>query len=1190
MYLKTVELLGFKSFTEKTVIKLNQGISCIVGPNGSGKSNIADAIRWVLGEQSARSLRGQKMEDVIFSGSNSRKAVGMAEVVLTLDNSDGSLPLEYTEVAICRRTYRSGESEYLINGNQCRLKDIQELFVDSGVGNGGIALIGQGRVHEIVTMKPEERRSLIEEAAGIVRYRNRKRTALKKLADTERNLERIGDIINELGDRVEPLAEQAVKAEKYLAMTNEADKLEVNLLVQVMTENKDKLDKLALSSSETKDKLLQIRTDKSKNDTLTEELKSKLAQEEILLAEAQKLHFDLLSRKERAEANLELLNAKKATAAENIGRISQDIADLLNRDDGFVSQVNNIEQEKDELAVNIEQQKTEIESEIKLQEEAKAYLDELSAQIDLSKNEAFEEASQLANSRNELNYQLQDMANMDTKLQALSCEIKEIEENSRTNDELKNRYEERLQTIAADVKNNNAAIAELDAASKAREAEIQALAEKEVMARYQLNSAQSRLNMLQELESNYDGYYPGVKAVLQAQARKEKAAAGTVGVIAELIKVEEKYGMAVEVALGANLQNVVTVDDTAAKAAISYLKKNKLGRATFLPLANIMPKTNPNFAKVMKQKGVIGLVSDVVKVNPKLKPALDFLLGKILLVENLDVATEMAKILKQQGKIVTLDGDFINTGGSISGGSRQKRQGDLLSRKTQIHALTDTLAALKQDIEEYGKQLAILRGEDNEAALDKDDILLALRNLEMERIALQKDIMHLNSGILGQAGVQKDLLIEREELNTELERLLNRRGELEKEVEKWEEKTAAFSAEIAALQQEAKAKMLALDTSRQVLEERKIALAKAEQVYNNLFNEIQRLKNEKKDLFQQDQDKKEELAEWQAQAEALDRELQEIKDGLLKLAEELLAAEENYHSLQNKVAADKANLEQLNKTEHNLIQALNDCQNEIHQQELKEARLVAEWENQKARLYEGFAMAYEESLGYLDTSISRRELNQKVKELRAAIIALGNVNLDAIDEYAQVKERFDFLTAQSRDLVEAKDALNKVIKEIDHIMVNRFREAFEAVNHEFNITFNRLFGGGRAGLVMTEPENLLETGIDMMVEPPGKKIVNYNLLSGGEKSLIGIALILAVFQVHPSPFCVLDEVDAALDEANVDRFAAYLRDFVENTQFIVISHRQGTMEIAQALWGITMNKEGISKVVSVRLKDVEQVS
>lgn len=1187
MYLKSIELSGFKSFTNRTVIKLEDGISCIVGPNGSGKSNIADAVRWVLGEQSAKILRGHKMEDIIFAGSDKRKPLGMAEVILNIDNSDGSLPLEYSAVAVCRRAYRDGESEYLLNGRQCRLADIRELFMDSGVSNNSLALIGQGRIQEVVNMKADERRLLLEDAAGIVKYRSRKQTAQRKLADTEQNLTRIWDIISELTVRLAPLAEQSSRAETYLQLKENADKQEINLILQNMAENRQAMQENTAALAEAQKLAETAETSRLRLEADLAQARLAYDQLEGEITAARQQLFELKTGREQAEAQSELWQEKIRAAEDNIQRLQGELSQLLQQDSGFVAEVERLKQAATEAAAELQAQ----EAEIAAQEDAFAAqrdaVEELQAEQERARQEILDNSSQLANLQNEQSFLAKSLADGEQALAAVQQNIAALQgENQETG-----RRAEQMQAELADLQQRRAqnkdSLLQQGQSLDEIEARIVQANEANVAVRMKLNSEESRLKILTEMAENKSGFYPGVRAVLRAQRQGRPQMSGVLGVVLDLIESDVQYSLALEAAVGAGLQNIVVQDDRAARACVAYLKQEKLGRATFLPLASLKWRANAEIEQALAAAypGVIGRCAQVIQCAPVVRPAVEFLFANTLLVEDLDVATEVARLHRQQFKIVTLAGDIISPGGSITGGSRQKNAGDLLQKKNQLAELQRSVGRLQQQNEQGQQHLQQLNEEREALAAGREKLAAADRELELQYLGKVKDVTHLRDNLADKNEQLAQLQNALANSQREQEHMQRRQTELTAELADWGSITERANQLLVELQQRQEQQSSALEAGRQALEQSRLQALAKRQEHQNLTGELTRLTAEKGSLFTQKEQKEQAIADWQQQQAEMRQAWQTKQQEAQAFYSQIVVAEQN---LAAATADNTARKQQIEEWERRATALNNDAARfgqELTQLKIKEARLQTEDAADSQKLAEGFAMSYEQALPLLDTSRDRQELAGTLKELKRQLAALGSVNLEAIDEYRQVRERHEFLSAQREDLLEAHTALQNVIKDMDEIMAKRFRDTFEQVNQNFGQTFVQLFGGGSAAMFLTEPDDPLTTGVDLLVQPPGKKLINYNLLSGGEKSLVGVALVLAIFQVKPSPFCILDEVDAALDEANVERFAEYIKMFKQKTQFIVVTHRQGTMEAADRLWGITMEKDGVSKIVSVRLTD-----
>ncbi len=1181
MYLKSIELAGFKSFTDRTIIKLEDGISCIVGPNGSGKSNIADAVRWVLGEQSARILRGHKMEDVIFAGSDKRKPLGMAEVILHIDNSDGSLPVEFSEVDVCRRAYRDGDSEYLLNGRQCRLSDIREMFMDSGISNNSLALIGQGRIQEVVNMKPEERRLLLEDAAGIVKYRTRKQTAQRKLADTEQNLTRIWDIISELSARLAPLAEQSSRAETFLQLKTSADQQEINLLLQEMLENRQLLRQNSQALQEKRDKAAVVETGRLEAEAALAEARLNYDRAEEQIAMARQQLFDLKTSREQAEAQAALWQEKAAAAEANISRLQAELSSLLQQDSGFVAEVERLQQRQTAAGQELQAAEAEIgEREAAFAAKREAVAD-LQAEQEIAQQDILANTEQLANLNNELTFLQKTLAEAEQGLTAADQNMAALRQEEQAGAAKAEVMQQELAALQQRREANKTALQELAGRLNRQEAELVQANEANVSVRMQLNSEESRLKILSEMAENKSGFYPGVRSILRAKEQGKLPTDGVLGVLLDLIESDVRYSQALEAAVGAGLQNLVVRDDQAARACVAYLKQEKLGRATFLPLASLRWRPNGEIEQALGRPGVIGRCSQVINCAEPVRPAVEFLFANTLLVENLEVARQH----RQQFKIVTLAGDIISPGGSITGGSRQKNSGDLLQKKNQLAQLQHSVQKLRQQGEAGRQRLVELEQQRADLDAERAELAAADRELELQYLGKVKDITHLRDNL---ADKQEQLAqMERDQAAAQQEqaRLQRRRQELAADLADWDAGSQRANEQLEQLRQRWQVENEELEVQRQALEQSRLQALEKRQAYQSLDNEVQRLTAEKGSLFEQKEQKEQAAAQYQQQLAEQRQAWQDKLAEAQSLAGQIAEAEEQLAQATDENGLLKQQIEAGERQTAALSRDGGVLQQEIHQLEVKEARLQTEDAAGVQKLAEGFELTFEQALPQLDESMSRPQLVQNLKLLKKQLAALGNVNLDAIEEYRQVRERYEFLSAQREDLLEAHNSLLNVIKEMEEIMTQRFRATFEQVNLNFGQTFVQLFGGGSAALFLTEPDDLLTSGVDLLVQPPGKKLINYNLLSGGEKSLIGVALVLAIFQVKPSPFCILDEVDAALDEANVDRFAEYIKMFKLKTQFIVVTHRQGTMEAADRLWGVTMEKDGVSKMVSVRLTD-----
>ncbi|MBD2870770.1 chromosome segregation protein SMC [Paenibacillus arenilitoris] len=1190
MFLKRIELSGFKSFADKTEMEFVTGITAVVGPNGSGKSNISDGIRWVLGEQSAKSLRGGKMEDIIFAGSDARKAVNYSEVSLTLDNGDGALPLEYNEVTVTRRVHRSGDSEYLINKQPCRLKDITELFMDTGIGKEAYSIIGQGRIEEILSTRSEDRRGIFEEASGIVKYKSRKREAQRKLEETEQNLLRIHDLVSELDDQVGPLRKQSEKAIQFKALKEQLKTKEISMYVH-------NIEQIHANWSEANGKLerlqqeqLQLSTVVSKHDAHLEKDRQQLRELELELDALHESMLQISEDFEKCEGYGEVLKERKRNLEQNKRQLEESIA----LQDARIVTLTQEEAEFRSRAAALELQLADIRA--KIAEEEARLLGVAGGTVadaeETLKGELLEVLSAMAQHRNEIRYAAQQRETLQRRMERISeDESKWTEQHARL-EEKRSDLTERLEASIARLEHSRSRM--LTESDKAK-AVAQSLDEVTMAIRkweQKLDSHVSRRDTMKEMQDALDGFMQGVKEVLKASRRASGGIGGVHGAVAELMRVPERIETAVETALGGALQHIVMEDEKSARAAIGFLKQRQLGRATFLPLDVIRGRQVPEHDKRMAESvdGFVGVAADLVSSDSRYSAIVNNLLGNVLLAETLEQANRIASKCQYRYRVVTLEGDIVNAGGSMTGGSLQKKGASLLGRQRQIEALD-------LEIADANKMVGQLR--------DK------LSDLRKEHSILTHNIEELRE--LGERS-----RIEEQQIRAELQQLHNEAKHLDEQKQLHTSDRTTHQAEhkdlqAAAAAAEERLEQLTLDEARlqeaiRLAEERRKASETAKEELQGQLTDIKILaaKTDQEKVSFEDQASrvradiqraKQELASLRSLLEQQEEELERHNDETVKQIEQLnhlrLKKQECAEQTDLKRAARAQRIIELDQGESETKEQraqLRQVEEQLRQTEIAANRLDVELDNLLRKLSEEYELSYELAKEQYPVPEDVPGTQNEVRDLKRQITALGEVNLGAIEEYERVKERFEFLSAQKDDLIEAKTTLYQVIREMDEEMSKRFRTTFEAIRGHFVVVFAKLFGGGRADLVLAEPDNVLETGIDIVAQPPGKKLQNLQLLSGGERALTAIALLFAILQVKPVPFCVLDEVEAALDEANVSRFAQYLREFSGLTQFIVVTHRKGTMEEADVLYGVTMEEGGVSKLVSVRLEEDEAVS
>lgn len=1189
MYLKKIEIQGFKSLADKIELQLNPGISAIVGPNGSGKSNIADAIRWVLGEQSAKTLRGAKMEDVIFAGSVKRKSVGMAEVSLTLDNSAFVFPSDYSEISVTRRVFRSGESEYFINKQPCRLKDIHELFMDTGIGREGYSIIGQGRIEEILNAKSEERRVIIEEAAGIVKYKNRKQQAVRKLHDTEQNLVRINDIIGELESQVGPLAEQARKAREYANYKSELDDLEINLIINQIDDQKEKLSEINVQDETLNRQYIERETLLRSLESAIEEQKLSLGKLDEKIVSVQTGIYDLGNLIEKNEGEvrvaqerikglddrkdnllLEIAELKERKAAER-SRHQDEAAALAELSKKIATEYRNLNQ--------IEQKLSTIESELAADQQ----------KIEEKKADIIELLNETAGVRNSITSGETQQHNLSRRLdqlgeqrQALAAEILNAEQKHK-------QLTERLDGLR---KRSGEMSEEEGRFRRKREdtaRELDQLRAKIAAVRRELQEKSSRLKALGDLQKGYEGYYRGVKAVLVAGHKGE--CQGICGVVAETIRVPREYETALEVALGSALQFIITESDDYARQAIEYLKKTRGGRATFLPLNTIKSTKESEITRYRAQKGFLGLASELAETEERFRPVIEHLLGKVIVADTIKNAVELARNSAHNIKIVTLDGDVINPGGSMTGGIYQKGAASLLGRVREIEETKEKVNFLGTEISHLEENVAGLQNELDRCNCAVNELQQQIQALRIEESSTLKDMEVI---LREKERLQVSLSLtanEQQGLADEIGNGEYRLNNLRKRLSELEAMDRDIRNSITAKQQDLSGREEERSHLTGLVTEKKVSLAALQQEEANYAQIMERMQSAIREMELQINRKEQQLSEIGVQKEGLLAETEELEKRITELTLERGSKNDLLNKLKNDKQALAADVMSNEGRVKSLTRELAQIKEQIHSSEVKRARLEIEVENLLRKLTEEFEMTYEEALLRKTEIKNRREAVSRTRQLKEAITALGSVNLGAIEDFERVRERYNFLSSQYSDLEQAKESLYQVIAEMDQIMTRKFGQAFWEINTSFGEVFNRFFGGGKAELVLTNRENLLESGIEIIAQPPGKKPQHLSLLSGGEKALTAISLLFAILSVKPSPFCVLDEIEAALDDANVDRFAAYLREFAQTTQFIIITHRKRTMESADILYGVTMDDSSVTKMVSVKLSDrVEKVS
>ncbi|HWI51171.1 MAG TPA: chromosome segregation protein SMC [Symbiobacteriaceae bacterium] len=1192
MYLKRLEIFGFKSFADKTELDFGPGITAVVGPNGSGKSNVSDAIRWVLGEQSAKALRGGSMADVIFAGSDGKKAMGFAQVSLVLDNTDGRLGVGFTEVMVTRRVDRSGEGEYFINQVPCRLKDVQDLFLDTGVGKDNYSIIGQGKIDEILSSKPEDRRALCEEAAGISRYKARKKEAQRRLEETEQNLLRITDIIGELANQMDSLADQAKRAEAFSELNAELTRLDVGLLAYSLKGVADRLEKQLGENQRLKEKLTDLEEKLTAGDqaaevarNLAESLDQELAVVSSQLAEA-------TGRVERAEGRMALAaQEQKGAQAEQL-RLEGELGLLETKLQAVIAEAGALEEQVLRLQGDLQATIAEQTGKEQALQGAQAEVAAASRAVEAKKGDIVAILQQEAEKRNAVLAAEQAGEEAARRMARLQGERERAEQEA-----------ESARLAAAAVAEQQVSLSglkdratvELNSLRQQRQEadrKLQELQQKGGAIREQIQGSSSRLGAIEEMMNAFEGYQKGTRTVLMGREQGHPWATEVLGAVAEVIRTEPKYEKAIEIALGGNIQNIITATDTGAKAAIEHLKKSNGGRATFLPLGSIRANSfRPDEEREFKgAPGIIGVALELVRFEDRFRPAMASLLGRTLIASDIDAALAFGRKTGQRYRLVTLDGELLAAGGALTGGSTGGQGAGLLSRERERDELTAKIAQLREDLaatrKEYDELQARRGGWDKQvqhAEIELRAVETKITQAEGEARRVAGEAKRWEETLAGFASeaalIQSDAAgkaSSADGLRQELADLAARKAELE--------------AEVARMHEDGQARLAALDEQSRELTGAQVRLAQLSQELKGLTGQRGRLEADAEGLKAETASKEAQKA---AAGERLVQAALDMETARLQL-EEATAERIRFEADRDRIHARKLEaLEQVNNREREMRtfrRAQTDTQSRAQAGEVEEARLRMEQESLIQRLSENYGLTPIDVTGKELADAEVAFARERTHTLREEVRALGPVNLQAIDEYRTAQERFVFLGQQRDDLTEAKESLYRAVDELEKRIKTHFLESFGVIRKEFQRVYQELFEGGKADLHLVDENDLLETGIEIISQPPGKKPQTLSLLSGGERAMTASALLFALLRVKPTPFVVLDEVEAALDEANVERIGKYLRSYSQtgHVQFICITHQRGTMEVADALYGVTMEGTGVSKVVSVRLVDLER--
>ncbi len=1181
MFLKQLNIYGFKSFAEKTELEFVPGVTAVVGPNGSGKSNVTDALRWVLGEQSAKSLRGGTMEDIIFAGSDGRKPLNYAEVSIILDNQGGKLPIEYNEVSVKRRVFRTGESEFFINDNPCRLRDIVDLFTDSGLGREAFSIISQGKVDQILNSKPEERRTIFEEAAGVLKYKQRKKKTEEKLAETEENLNRVQDILHELDSQLVVLKEQAETAEKFLEKQDELKKIEAALIVREIENLYVKWEKIKSELETHTDSEIKLSNEMHQLEMATDEERKRQNELDENISRLQEELLSVSEHLEKLEGRRQVLQEKNRNAIRNKDMLEEKIKNAQ-------AKINELLNEKGETERLISQKQTEADAFRKQLSEKKRELDQLDDSLEHTieslKSDYVDLMNEHVSDKNELQYIEKQLDQLEVRLQKLAGD--------------KKKYDEEKTSLEKELRIKHEKLQELKGRIGAFEKEEQLFLEESESLKKQSELQQSRLfqlyrehqqlkakkESLETMEEDYAGYMQGVREVLKG---KGTILHGIEGSAADLIHVPKELETGIETALGGAVQHVVVQTEADGREAINYLKKNRLGRATFLPLSVIKAKYLNASVKAVLQNhdSFLGVAADLVGCEKKYEPVIRYLLGNVVVAKDIKGAGELAKLADYRLRIVTQAGEIINPGGSMTGGASKQKKSSLIGRKNQLEQIRKDLVVLEREItstelsvNSVKEKLVDYEKRMSQGQTKKKELESLLYELQSEAARLEISMKNTEEYLTLCAMEKKELAAEEESLKLHKHEITEAIKNMEQSIRSLEEKIQGLS-EKKSLQQSSKDLLMSainqLNIQNAQLEEQLVAaqsnLERIEASIEQTSLESEAADKELNALYAENEDILGEVAELEKEAEKTQARREETLQNISNSRNERA-------QLQEAVSGKEIELKELARQQKRLADKLKG-------EELKVNRLELEMENLIKTLRDEFTISFERAQNEFSLSVEVSEAKQRRDELKKEISEIGTVNIGAIEEYKRVNNRSQFLMEQQTDLLRAKETLYQIMDEMDEEMTKRFGRTFQSIQQAFQGVFSSLFGGGKAELRLTQPDDLLYTGVDIIAQPPGKKLQNLSLLSGGERSLTAIALLFSILKVRPVPFCVLDEVEAALDEANVNRFSEYLKKFSENTQFIVITHRQGTMAGADVLYGITMQESGVSKLVSVKLEE-----
>lgn len=1180
MYLKKLELQGFKSFADKTVLEFMPGITTVIGPNGSGKSNISDAIRWVLGEQSMKSLRGSKTEDVIFAGTQNRKSLGFAEVSMVMDNSDQKLPIEYNEVTITRKLYRSGESGYYINKTPCRLKDVLELFMDTGIGKDGYSIIGQGKIDEILSNKSEERRHIFEEAAGIVKYRVRKAESEKKLEQTKLNLLRINDIISEIEANIEPTKIQAEKAKEYLRLRDELKSIEIGLFIHNINDYKKRIEEVINDQDIYNTQLVRENERLSNIQELKEKLRASLDSITEQIEKMQNLGFENEKKKEQIKAdiniNLEKINNNNA----NFERLEKEIIENDERLKVLEEEINqkndkktNLTENKDKFVKELEEKEAELKKLTDKMSEKELDMETKKKKVEDNTDEKYE----ISNAISTLKANVEN-SNSRKKVveEEIDVNISELDSSRMQKSEISQKFAE----IEAKREKIKSDLNKIDEKRKESDAKLKEYDLKINQCESEIRMKDSRMKFLIETEKEKEGYIRSVKSILQDCEKDLSLKKGVHGVIANLISVPKEYETAIEMCLGQSMQNIVTDTEEEAKKLVEHLRKFNLGRASFLPITSVKGK---KLDKIKSEKGVIGIASDLVKFDKKYEQIVLSLLGRTLIVDTMDNAIAIARKNSYGFRIVTLQGDVLNPSGAISGGSVSTKTVNILGRSREIEELKKTIAELEKKVEKLKKDKSEYESSIEDLLEEIEGLENELKDIEIVYATEKQRVSSIEEAVSKVEKRLEKLRDEKKSIEEQLKINEQTQNDLNEKISAIDEENKKLSEEIEEFSNHNKETQTIVDDLNFDITNLKISVSSFDESEASINEIVERINNDIENLKQSTENKKEQkikLTEENDKLEELNIKLNEEAENLLK---EVSNSGTKVEELKNDRITKNQKLEEAEENFTDQMEKIDGLKEQVNKADIKKSKYEVELEQIISKMWEEYEITPNDP-GEYEEPKNVAEVQKQVNKIRGEMKDLGSVNIDSIEEYKKLKERYDFMNEQRLDLETTMAKLRNVITDMTTVMKKQFEDRFRVINKNFSEVFVELFGGGKAELKLTDEDNILESGIEIEVQPPGKKLQNMMLLSGGERAFTAIALLFAILKINPAPFCVLDEIEAALDDVNVYRFAEYLKKFAQESQFLVITHRKGTMEAANTVYGITMQENGISKLLSLDLK------